>query len=375
MPPAPANGEPSGSRSTVATPRALGYRMPAEWERHQATWLSWPRRDGISFPDAFEAVPGLWLRMLEALSPGELVHVNVGDDAQEAEVRRLLATSSAVRADRVFLHRIPTDEPWCRDHGPTFVVDDRAGDLAPLAVVDWRYNAWGGKYPPFERDDAVPRQIAALLAVPVFSPGIVMEGGSIDVNGRGTLLTTESCLLNPNRNPTLSRAEIEKALGEFLGVTQVVWLGDGIAGDDTDGHVDDLSRFVAAGTVVTVVEDDPADENYRPLRDNLERLRAARDQDGAPLTVVELPMPRPLVRDGQRLPASYANFYIGNEVVLAPVFADPADARALATLARCFPGRRIVGIDARDLVWGLGAFHCVTQQQPAAAARVPMPSR
>jgi agmatine deiminase len=197
-----------------------------------------------------------------------------------------------------------------------------------------------------------------------------MEGGALDLNGRGTLLTTESCLLNPNRNPTLSRADIERALRDFLGVTHVIWLGDGIAGDDTDGHVDDLSRFVAPSTVVTVVEDDPADENFRPLRDNLERLRAARDQDGAALTVVELPMPRPVLRDGQRLPASYANFYVGNEVVLVPTFADPADERALAILTRCFSARRVIGIDARDLVWGLGAFHCVTQQQPAVGTRI-----
>jgi agmatine deiminase len=371
----PASAESSGSRASVATPRALGYRMPAEWERHEATWLSWPRREGISFPDSFGPVPGLWLGIVEALSPGELVHVNVSDDAQEAEVRALLAASSRVRRDHVFLQRIPTDEPWCRDHGPTFVVRAGSDGAPPIAIVDWRYNSWGGKYPPFDRDDAVPRQVATLLELPIFSPGLVMEGGSLDVNGRGTVLTTESCLLNPNRNPGLSRADIERALGDFLGATHVVWLGNGIAGDDTDGHVDDLSRFVDAQTVVTVVEDDPADENYRPLRDNLERLRAARDQDGRPLTVVELPMPRPVVRESQRLPASYANFYVGNEVVLAPIFADPADARALAVLARCFPSRRVLGIDARELVWGLGAFHCVTQQQPAVATPIFRPRR
>jgi len=264
----------------------------------------------------------------------------------------------------VRLHRIPTNEPWCRDHGPMFVV--RGGELA---VVDWDYNAWGGKYPPFDRDDAVPAAVATALGVRVFTPGVVMEGGSLDVNGRGALLTTESCLLNPNRNPQLDRAAIEGYLRDFLGVTTVIWLGDGIAGDDTDGHVDDLTRFVATDVVVTVVEDDPADENYRPLRDNLARLRAARDQDGRPLTVLALPMPRPVVHDGQRLPASYANFYVGNAVVLVPTFADPADARALAVLGRCFPGRRIVGIDSCDLVWGLGAFHCATQQQPQVAQK------
>ncbi len=342
------------------TPRALGFRMPAEWEPHAGTWLSFPRPDGISFPGLYERVPALWLRMIEELSTGEDVHVNVLDAADEARVRALVDASPAARRERVHLHRIPTNEPWCRDHGPIFVTS-----ADEVAVVDWGYNAWGGKYPPYDRDDAVPTQVAAVLGLRTFRPGIVMEGGSVDVNGCGTLLTTESCLLNPNRNPTLDRAAIERHLREYLGVRHVIWLGDGIAGDDTDGHVDDITRFVAPGTIVTVVEDDPADENHVPLRENRERLRAARDQDGKPFTIVELPMPRPVVRDGQRLPASYANFYVGNAVVLVPTFADPSDAAALAVLARCFPTRRIVGVDSRDLVWGLGAFHCATQQQPA----------
>ena len=255
--------------------------MPAEWEPHEGTWLSWPRRAGISFPGRYDVVPALWRAMVEALSPGERVHVNVSDEAQEAEVRALLAASPAVRHEHLRLHRIPTDEPWCRDHGPTFVVRD-----GELAVVDWRYNAWGGKYPPYDHDDAVPARIAALLGLRVFEPGIVMEGGSLDVNGRGTVLTTESCLLNPNRNPALSRAEIETHLREYLNAPHVVWLGDGIVGDDTDGHVDDITRFVGPRTVVTAVEADPADPNHLPLRDNLRRLRAARDQDGRPLEVV-----------------------------------------------------------------------------------------
>lgn len=342
-----------------ATPRALGFRMPAEWEPHAGTWLSFPRPEGISFPGLYERMPALWVRMIAELSSGEDVHVNVLDAADEARVAALVAASPDVAPGRVHLHRIPTDEPWCRDHGPIFVT--RPGEVA---VIDWGYNAWGGKYPPFDRDDAVPSRIAALLGLRAFHPGIVMEGGALDVNGRGTLLTTESCLLNPNRNPTLDRAAIADHLREYLGVRHVVWLGDGIAGDDTDGHVDDISRFVAPDTIVTVVEPDPADENHRPLADNLERLRAARDQDGRPFTILELPLPAPVVRDGQRLPASYANFYIGNAVVLVPTFADRNDAAALALLRRCFPSRRVVGIDSRDLVWGLGAFHCATQQQP-----------
>ncbi|MGH7785576.1 MAG: agmatine deiminase family protein, partial [Candidatus Binatia bacterium] len=233
-----------------------------------------------------------------------------------------------------------------------------------LALIDWRYNAWGGKYPPWEQDDLVPQRLAALLGRPVFSPGIVMEGGSIDVDGRGTLLTTEACLLNPNRNPHLDRRAIEQHLGDYLGVRRVLWLGDGIVGDDTDGHVDDLTRFVAPGVVVTVVEPDPADPNHALLHDNLQRLRSLRDASEQPLQIVELPMPQPIEHEGTRLPASYANFYIGNAVVLAPIFGGPRDAVALDTLRRLFPDRRVVGIDAVDLVWGLGAFHCLTQQQP-----------
>ena len=363
---------------SAPTPRELGYRMPAEWECHEATWLSWPRREGISFPGRYQPIPGLWLAMVEALSAGELVHINVTGGRQEAEVRALLARSSRVRPDHVFVHRIPTDEPWCRDHGPIFVVRAAAGVAPPavtsaaagggaseLAVVDWRYNAWGGKYPPFERDDAVPARVAELLGVPAFHPGIVMEGGSLDVNGLGTLLTTEACLLNPNRNPALERADIERYLRDFLGVRTIVWLGEGIAGDDTDGHVDDLARFVAPSTVVTVVEDDSADANYRPLQDSLRRLRAARDQDGRSLEVITLPMPGVVTLEGQRLPASYANFYVANEVVLVPTFSHPNDAAALAILGRCFPSRRVLGIESTELVWGLGAFHCATQQQPA----------
>lgn len=345
---------------TDATPRALGFRMPAEWEPHAGTWVSFPRPEGISFPGLYERVPALWLRMIEELSLGEDVHVNVLDADDEARIAALVAASPRARRDRVHLHRIPTNEPWCRDHGPIFVT--RPGEVA---IVDWGYNAWGGKYPPFDRDDAVPGRVAELLGLRVFRPGIVMEGGSLDVNGRGTLLTTESCLLNPNRNPALDRAAIERHLCDYLGVRHVIWLGDGIAGDDTDGHVDDITRFVAPDTIVTVVEPDPADENHRPLAENVERLRAARDQDGRPFAIVELPMPSPVVREEQRLPASYANFYVGNEVVLVPVFADARDAAALAVLERCFPSRRVVGIDSRDLVWGLGAFHCATQQQPA----------
>jgi agmatine deiminase len=355
--------------SGTATPRALGYHMPAEWEPHAATWLTWPRRQGISFPGRFDAIPPYWLRMTELLSPHEEVHINTFDDEQEAEIRELLGGSRELVADRVFLHRFPAYEPWCRDHGPIFVVRESptaSGGRAArdLAVVDWGYNAWGGKYPPYDLDDAVPQHVARHLDVPLFQPALVLEGGSIDVNGRGTLLTSESCLLNPNRNPNHSRGQIESALVDYLGISKVLWLGDGIVGDDTDGHIDDLARFVNPTTVVAVAEEDPADENFKPLQENLARLRAMTDQDGAPLRIVTLPMPRPIWHEGQRLPACYANFYIANRVVLLPTFEDPNDRRAIDTLQTLFPGRRVIGIPSLDLIWGLGSFHCVTQQQP-----------
>jgi agmatine deiminase len=348
----------SGER---VVPAQLGYRMPAEWESHRGTWLSWPHKEA-SWPGKFESVPGIFADMVRVLADREEVHINVAGPAMEAAVRSLLADAGA-GSGNVFFHHNPTNDAWCRDHGPIFLERTREG-VREQAIVDWGFNAWGGKYPPYDLDDVVPSRIGAELGLPVFEPGIVMEGGALDVNGRGTLLTTESCLLNPNRNPQLDRGEIEQYLRGYLGVTHILWLGDGIAGDDTDGHVDDITRFVDPRTVVTVVEDDPADENYEPLQANLERLRGMTDQDGRPLRVVTLPMPRALYHEGQRLPASYANFYIANGVVLLPTYDPPRDEEAAATLAGLFPGREIVGMNAADLVWGLGAFHCVTQQWP-----------
>ena len=268
--------------------------------------------------------------------------------------------------DRVRFRNVPTDDAWTRDSGPTFVTRQN-GLNTELALVDWQYNAWGGKYPPWEADDRVSGRIGQLLGVPVFHPGIVLEGGSIEVNGSGTVLTTESCLLNPNRNPRLNREEIEAYLRAYLGVRQVLWLGEGIVGDDTDGHIDDLARFIAADTVVTVLEDDPEDENYALLRANHIRLQGMCDQNGRPLRIRTLPMPDPVEYEGTRLPASYANFYIANAVVLVPTFGGDKDAHVLDILRAAFPGRRVVGINASDLIWGLGAIHCITQQQPASS--------
>jgi agmatine deiminase len=292
------------------------------------------------------------------------VHINVLDAAMAADVRARLRVAG-VPATGVFLHQNPTNDAWCRDHGPVFVDRETASGRREQAIVDWGYNAWGGKYPPFDADDVVPSRIGAEFKIRVFHPGIVMEGGSLEVNGKGTLLTTESCLLNPNRNPSLSKGQIEQYLRDYLGVSHILWLGDGIQGDDTDGHVDDLARFVDENTVVTVVEDDPRDPNFAPLRDNLDRLRRMADQNGRPLRVIPLPMPPAMHFDAQRLPASYANFYIANGVVLLPAYHPPTDEVARAALQQCFPSRRVVPIDSTDLVWGLGSFHCVTQQWPA----------
>jgi agmatine deiminase len=340
--------------SATQTPAQLGYRMPAEWEPHAATWLSWPLREGISFPDSFDRVLPTLRAMVQALVQSERVCINVCNDAHEAEARAALYD---VDLARITFHRIPTNEPWCRDHGPIFLTRDAD---PKLAVVDWDYNAWGGKYPPFDLDEVVPTRVAEILNVPIFYPRMVLEGGSIDVNGSGALLTSESCLLNKNRNPNLSRHEIEKRLRDFLGVRDILWLRDGIEGDDTDGHIDDLARFVSERTVVTVIEENRDDVNYEPLQENLRRLRDMK------IDIVTLPMPKRMTREDLVLPASYANFYIANTVVLAPTFADPADEIALSILRECFPAREVIDIDCRELIWGLGAFHCLTQQQPEA---------
>lgn len=342
----------------LTTPAALGYRMPAEWEPHAATWLSWPRRETISFPNTFDRVMPTFRRMVAALIEAEPVCINVCNGAHEAEARAVL---DGLPLERVTFYRIPSNEPWCRDHGPIFIT--RAAE-PKLAIVDWGHNAWGGKYPPFDLDDVVPTRIAEALDLPVFDGGMILEGGSIEVNGAGALLTTEACLLNPNRNPQLTRAQIEKRLRDFLGVDEILWLGDGIEGDDTDGHVDDLTRFVTERKVVTVVEENRDDPNFEPLQQNLARLREMR-VNGRPLDVVTLPMPARLERDGQRLPASYANYYITNTSILLPTYSDPNDEIVRTTLQQLFPTRKIVGIDCRELIWGLGAFHCLTQQQPA----------
>ncbi len=345
--------------------------MPAEWAPHTATYLVWPHnRD--TWPGKFAPIPGIFARMAAALAHFEPLRILIHNASARDEVLALLRATPGpfgdpVRLDRIELLPIPTNDSWIRDHGPIFVnrVSGDATTTPGQIALDWRFNSWGEKYGPYDFDDVVPRRLGERYAFPVVEPGVVLEGGSIDVNGAGTLLTTESCLLNPNRNPHLTRAEIEEFLRVYLGVTQILWLGEGIAGDDTDGHVDDLARFTAPDTIVTVVEEDPADANYAALRDNLTRLRAMRNLNGQPFRIEALPMPPALHYDGTRLPASYANFYIANGGIVMPTFDGPADDIAATTLARLFPGRRVVRIPSTDLVWGLGAIHCLTQQHPA----------
>jgi agmatine deiminase len=344
-------------------PSRQNFRMPAEWESHQGTWLTWPRSDGISFPDQYETIPPILARFITELTRVEEVYINVWNAEMEAWVRRML-TDLHTPLGRVFFHHFPSYEPWCRDHGPVFLVRDLGGQHE-RAVVDWGYNAWGAKYPPYDLDDAVPQHVAKLRGLPLFSPPMILEGGSIEVNGAGTLLTTESCLLNPNRNPNLSKSEIEQHLRDFLGVTKILWLGEGIAGDDTDGHIDTLARFVNPTTIVIGVEEDIQDANYHYLQENWRLLRMCRDQDERLFRVVKLPMPGMIEHHGQRLPATYMNFYIANGLVIVPTFGRPSDGKALEILRKEMPDHNVVGLDSLALIWGLGSFHCLSQQEPA----------
>ena len=338
-----------------ATPRSLGYRMPAEWEPHAATWIAWPHQKS-DWPGKFAPVPWLYGEIVRWLARAERVRILVEDADREQSARRILKKCHVNMAAVEFFQQ-PTNRSWTRDFCPLFVKNK----TGRVAITDWKFNGWA-KYDNFAADDAIPRAIAQQTALDRFEPGMVLEGGSIDVNGAGKLLTTEECLLSEvqARNPQMSRREIERVLGGYLGATEVIWLGRGIEGDDTHGHVDDIARFTAVDTVVTVVETDQTRANYQPLKENLARLRARGD-----LRIVTLPCPEPVFFANQLLPASYANFYIANGLVLVPTFGDPRDRIALNTLSRLFPDREVVGIPCRDLVLGLGTLHCMTQQQPA----------
>lgn len=334
--------------------------MPAEWARHEATWLTYPKNPD-SWPGKIETIYPSYHLFVKTLAEDEAVHINVDDEAMRAHVAHELEAIGC-NMGNVHLHFIASNDAWCRDHGPAFLLNHN--DKGLRAIVNWNHNAWGGKY-PYELDTQVPLRIHELMPeAPLFEPGIVMEGGSIDVNGAGDLLTTTSCLLNANRNPQLDQDQIEGYLRGYYGVENIIWLGDGIVGDDTDGHVDDLSRFVSEDTIVTAVEHDTWDENYEPLQKNLRMLQRCRLANGKQPTIVELPMPDVVFYDGQRLPASYANFYIANGKVIFPTYRCLTDNEAAYILEACFPDREVVGIDSTDIIWGLGSFHCLSQQMP-----------
>jgi agmatine deiminase len=352
------------SKTEAHPPGQDGWRMPAEWEPHEATWLAWPHH-GDDWPGKFAAIPWVYVEIVRHLHTSETVHLLVEDRAVQARVSRVLKLAGIDLA-RVRFFPIATDRVWTRDYAPIFLVSPRG----TVGITHWQFNAWA-KYDNWRHDAKVPLSINRRLKLPLWQPQhdgrrIVLEGGSIDVNGQGLLLTTEECLLSPvqARNPGMTRSQLEQVFADYLGIRKTLWLGSGITGDDTHGHIDDLARFVGPRTIVTVVEDDPADANYRPLRENLERLQAMTDLEGRRFDIIELPMPSPLIFRGQRLPASYANFYIAKEKVLAPTFNDAKDRVALGILAELFPQRQVVGIHAVDLVWGLGTLHCLTQQQP-----------
>ncbi|MCS7237135.1 MAG: agmatine deiminase family protein [Thermoguttaceae bacterium] len=341
-----------------STPRSCGYYMPAEWVGHRATWLSWPHKRE-SWPGLFEGIPQLWAEFVRSLiAAGEKVNILAGESETFREAQRLVGNLPGCR-----LFAIPTDDAWIRDSGPTFLA--RHNPSLPPALVDWQYNAWGGKYPPYDLDNQIPARIAELLGYRRFEVPIVLEGGAIDTNGLGAALVARGCLLSSTRNPGLSERDLADFLREYLGFEHIIWVDGMLVGDDTDGHVDQLARFVAPRVVVVAREDDPSDENYSILREIYRMLTAATDQEGRPIEVVPLPMPRPVFIQGQRVPASYVNFYIANTAIIVPGFEDPADQLACDTLRRLFPDREIVKLPARQLVWGLGAFHCITQQEPA----------
>lgn len=346
--------------SFPSTPAAAGYFFPAEFHPHEATWLSWPHKEA-SWPGKIETIFQPYSQFIAYLAKGEKVRINVADASmRDFAIRHLEAADVNMANVEFFFH--PTNDAWCRDHGPAFLINPSAQQKK--VVVDWGYNAWGNKYPPYDLDDVIPTSIAHHFQLPVYHPGIVMEGGSVEFNGKGTLITSTACLLNPNRNPHLNQEQIEQYLRDFYGVHQILWVDEGIIGDDTDGHIDDTVRFVNEDTVFTVVEHDANNENYALLQHNLRQLEKMKLADGRPLRIIELPMPREVIYENQRLPASYANFYISNQHVIVPTFRCDRDDLALSIISQCFPDRQTVGIDSTDIIWGLGSFHCLSQQEP-----------
>ena len=347
--------------SSTPTPKSLGYYFPAEFAKHDAMWLSWPHKEA-SWPGKLDRIFPSYVQFIKVVSLTERVCINVSDATMKAFATNLIQ-AAGVDMSRVqfFLH--PTNDAWCRDHGPSFLIRDNPEQ--PKAIVDWNINAWGGKYPPYDLDDVIPTLIAKEMNLPLFYPNIIMEGGSVDFNGAGTVLTSKCCLLNPNRNPHLNQEQIEKFLCDYYGVNQVLWVSEGIVGDDTDGHIDDTIRFVNEDTVVTVIESNKQSENYELLQQNLKELKAMRLLNGKQLNIIELPMPADVIYEDQMLPASYANFYISNGHVVVPTYRCAQDDTAMQIIQTCFPTREVVGIDSTDIIWGLGSFHCLSQQEPS----------
>ncbi len=345
----------------MKSPKDLGYYFPAEFAPHEATWLSWPHKEA-SWPGKIHAIYPNYCRFIKYLAESELVRINIADETmKDAATTHLQQANVPLEKVEFFMH--PTNDAWCRDHGPAFLVNPAAEQKK--VIVDWGYNAWGNKYPPYDLDDVIPTLIGKHFNIPVYHPGIVMEGGSVEFNGKGTLITSKACLLNKNRNPHLNQSQIEEYLCNYYGVNQVLWVDEGIIGDDTDGHIDDTVRFINEDSVVTVIEENKMDENYDLLQNNLRQLQQMRLATGKQLNIIELPMPDEIIYEDQRLPGSYANFYISNKHVIVPTFRCDKDDKALSVLSSCFPGREVVGIDSTDIIWGLGSFHCLSQQEPA----------
>lgn len=342
------------------TPKYLGYYFPAEFELHEATWLSWPHKEA-SWPGKLDAIYPNYSLFVKYLAASEKVRINVVDAAMQLSATAHLV-KAGVNMDQVSFYLHPTNDAWCRDHGPAFLIN--RGAEHKKVIVDWNYNAWGNKYPPYDLDDVIPTLIGKHFDIPVYHPGIIMEGGSVEFNGTGTILTSTSCLLNPNRNKHLNKDQIENYLFDYYGANQVLWVEEGIVGDDTDGHIDDTIRFVNEDTVLTVVESNHNDENYALLQDNLTQLKKMRLLNGKQLNIIELPMPEAVIYEDQRLPASYANFYIANKYVIVPIFNSVHDDKALSIIAEAYKNREVVGIDSTDIIWGLGSFHCLSQQEP-----------
>ena len=343
------------------TPKSLGYYFPAEFAKHDAVWLSWPHKEE-SWPGKIASIYPSYCAFVKTVVLTERVNINVATDKMRQGAVKMLELAG-VDMSKVQFYLHPTNDAWCRDHGPSFLISNNAEH--PKAIVDWNINAWGGKYPPFDLDDVIPTRIAEQLNLPVFYPDIIMEGGSVDFNGAGTVITSTCCLLNENRNPHLQQAQIEQYLGDYYGIEQVLWVSEGIVGDDTDGHIDDTVRFVNEDTVLTVVESNVLSENFDLLQKNLKELKAMRLADGKQLNIVELPMPADVIYEGQLLPASYANFYISNGHIIVPTYQCAQDDKAMQIIQSCFPTREVVGIDSTDIIWGLGSFHCLSQQEPS----------